>query len=104
MHAAGTPQILWFQDYPGVTLVPIGPLTNLALALALFAAAWLAEKWPGPLTTWTGYLFLVGVILFSGSLYLLSISGIKWLGMITPLGGVCFLAGWLCLAIGIWKS
>jgi len=43
-------------------------------------------------------------VLFSGSLYALSLSGIRTLGMITPLGGVAFLAGWLCLAIAAWKA
>ena len=46
-----------------------------------------------------GGMFIVGVALFSGSLYSLSLSGIKWLGAITPLGGLAFLAGWGCLAI-----
>ncbi|AIQ67964.1 DUF423 domain-containing protein [Paenibacillus graminis] len=47
---------------------------------------------------WAGRLLILGIVLFSGSLYVLSITGIKGLGAITPLGGVCFLAGWLCLA------
>ncbi|MCP4422033.1 MAG: DUF423 domain-containing protein, partial [Chloroflexi bacterium] len=51
-------------------------------ALALFAAAWLADKLPGSLTTWAGYLFLAGVIFFSGSLYLLVITRQSWLGAI----------------------
>jgi len=44
-------------------------------------------------------LFVAGIFLFSGSLYLLAWSNIKWLGAITPLGGLCFLAGWACLAV-----
>ena len=44
-------------------------------------------------------LFVAGILLFSGSLYLLALTNIKWLGAITPLGGLCFLAGWLCLAV-----
>ena len=44
-------------------------------------------------------LFLAGIVLFSGSLYLLALTNLKWLGPITPLGGLCFLSGWLCLAI-----
>ena len=47
----------------------------------------------------SGWFMLAGIILFSGSLYLLALSGIKMLGMITPLGGLCFLAAWLWLAI-----
>lgn len=46
---------------------------------------------------WAGVLFIVGIFIFSGSLYVLSLSGIKWLGAITPIGGVSFIAGWLVL-------
>lgn len=48
--------------------------------------------------SWSGNLFLIGMLLFSGSLYVLTIFNMKWIGMITPLGGLAFLAGWLCLA------
>jgi uncharacterized membrane protein YgdD (TMEM256/DUF423 family) len=51
----------------------------------------------------SGWLFVAGTVLFSGSLYALSLSGISWLGAITPLGGVAFLLGWLGLAIGLWR-
>ncbi len=44
-------------------------------------------------------LFVVGIVIFSGSLYFLALTNIKWLGAITPLGGLCFLAGWICLVI-----
>ena len=44
-------------------------------------------------------LFVAGIVLFSGSLYLLALTNVKWIGAITPLGGLCFLAGWLCLVI-----
>lgn len=46
---------------------------------------------------WAGVLFIVGIFIFSGSLYVLSLSGMKWLGAITPIGGVSFIAGWLVL-------
>ena len=52
----------------------------------------------------SGWLFVAGTVIFSGSLYALSLSGIRWLGAITPIGGVAFLAGWLCLAIAAWRS
>jgi uncharacterized membrane protein YgdD (TMEM256/DUF423 family) len=68
-------------------------------ALALLAAAWAASRWPGVLPVWAGWCFLVGTVLFSGSLYGLSLTGTRWLGAITPLGGAAFLAGWLCLAL-----
>jgi uncharacterized membrane protein YgdD (TMEM256/DUF423 family) len=69
-------------------------------ALALLAVAWAATRWPGTLVTWAGWLFVLGTMLFSGSLYVLALSGIRWLGAITPLGGLAFLAGWLCLVLG----
>lgn len=53
----------------------------------------------GSLLKASGWLFMIGLILFSGSLYALALSGVKILGAITPLGGLCFLAGWLCLAV-----
>jgi len=68
-------------------------------ALALLAVAWACVKWPGTLTTASGWLFVAGVVIFSGSLYILSLTGIRWLGAITPLGGLAFLAGWICLAL-----
>jgi uncharacterized membrane protein YgdD (TMEM256/DUF423 family) len=68
-------------------------------ALGLCAAAWAAARWPGALPRWSGWLFVVGTVLFSGSLYLLALTGVRWLGAITPLGGTAFLAGWLCLAL-----
>ena len=72
--------------------------------LGLFAVAWAAEKWGGDWLTWAGYLLLLGVILFSGSLYLLVITRVSWLGAITPLGGVAFLAGWACLFVAVWRN
>ena len=67
-------------------------------ALGLFAVAWAATRWPGALVGAAGWLFVAGIVIFSGSLYLLSISGIRWLGAITPIGGVCMIAGWVLLA------
>ena len=68
-------------------------------ALGLFAVAWAVTRWPSPWPVRAGWLFLAGTVLFSGSLYALALSGLRWLGAITPLGGVAFLAGWLCLAV-----
>lgn len=52
---------------------------------------------------WSGWLFVVGIIIFSGSLYLLALTGVRWLGAITPIGGVAFLAGWLSLVAAAWQ-
>jgi uncharacterized membrane protein YgdD (TMEM256/DUF423 family) len=73
-------------------------------AFALIVVAWAIERWPGHLMATSGWLFIAGTLLFSGSLYLLSLTGQRWLGAITPLGGLAFLAGWLCLASVIWKG
>jgi uncharacterized membrane protein YgdD (TMEM256/DUF423 family) len=73
-------------------------------ALALFAAAWAHARWPGALTNASGWLFIAGTLVFSGSLYLLALTGQRWLGAVTPIGGLAFLAGWLCLAAACWKS
>ena len=51
-----------------------------------------------------GFLFLAGILLFSGSLYLLALTGIRWLGVVTPFGGLALLAGWLLLAAGLWAG
>lgn len=51
------------------------------------------------LLNWSGWLFVVGIVIFSGSLYLLIFTGIRWLGAITPIGGVAFLAGWALLMV-----
>jgi uncharacterized membrane protein YgdD (TMEM256/DUF423 family) len=73
-------------------------------ALGLLAVAWAITRWPEPLLLWAGWLFLVGSVVFSGSLYLLALSGARWWGAVTPLGGVAFLAGWLCLALAALRA
>jgi uncharacterized membrane protein YgdD (TMEM256/DUF423 family) len=73
-------------------------------ALGLLAAGWAYSRWPGALVTTSGWLFVAGVVIFSGSLYLLSMTGTRWLGAITPIGGVAFLAGWICLAVAAWRG
>ena len=57
----------------------------------------LAERKSVPVVAWWG--FLAGIFIFSGSLYLLAITNMRWLGMVTPVGGVCFIVGWTCLAL-----
>ena len=73
-------------------------------ALGLFVAAWAATRWPGRMSSAAGWLFAIGILLFSGSLYLLALSGVRWLGAITPFGGLAFLAGWLSLAGAAWRD
>ena len=73
-------------------------------ALALVAVAWASTRWPGSLTSAAGWLFLAGTLLFSGSLYAMTLTGVRALGAITPIGGVCFIAGWACLLVAAMKG
>lgn len=73
-------------------------------ALALLGVAWVASRGGGQLATAAGGFFLAGIVLFSGSLYALSLSGVTRLGIITPFGGVAFLVGWVLLAIAGWRA
>lgn len=76
----------------------VGVRYQMFHALGLLAVAWALGRWPGTLTAAAGWLFVAGTVLFSGSLYLLALGGPRWLGPVTPFGGVAFLGGWACLA------
>ena len=76
----------------------VGVRYHMYHALALLAVAWACARWPGTAALAAGCLFVAGTLLFSGSLYALALSGVRWLGAITPIGGLAFLAGWGCLA------
>jgi uncharacterized membrane protein YgdD (TMEM256/DUF423 family) len=73
-------------------------------ALALLAVGWALARWPGPWATSAGWLFVVGTVLFSGSLYLVAVTGVRALGAITPFGGLAFILGWLALAWSAWHT
>lgn len=73
-------------------------------ALGLILIGLLYQQSKNKLTAKAGVFMLCGIVLFSGSLYALALSGTKWLGMVTPVGGVCFLIAWLMLAFGYLKS
>ncbi|MBI1369615.1 MAG: DUF423 domain-containing protein [Planctomycetes bacterium] len=77
----------------------IGVRYHMYHGLALIALAAVASRHPSALLDMIAYLFTGGVAVFSISLYALAITGIKWLGAITPLGGMCFLAGWVMLIV-----
>ena len=87
-----------------LSVFEVGARYQMYHALALFAVAWVAARWPGPAALAAGWLFVAGTVLFSGSLYLLALTGVRWLGAITPLGGAAFLAGWLCLGWAAWRG
>ena len=73
-------------------------------ALALFGVGLLMQRRPSQLLSAAAWCFVGGIVFFSGSLYLLSLTGISWLGAVTPIGGLAFIAGWLCLTIAAWKN
>jgi uncharacterized membrane protein YgdD (TMEM256/DUF423 family) len=76
----------------------VGARYHMYHALGLLAAAWAVTRWPGGATTIAGWLFVAGTVIFSGSLYALSLTGQRWLGAVTPLGGLAFILGWAALA------
>jgi hypothetical protein len=73
-------------------------------AFALLATGIIFRDFSNDRILWAGRLFILGIILFSGSLYALALTGYTFLGIITPFGGLCFIAGWLMLAVGLRKS
>ncbi|HSE92059.1 MAG TPA: DUF423 domain-containing protein [Methylomirabilota bacterium] len=81
-----------------------GQRMHIFHTVALLAVAWAATRWPGAGVSAAGWLFVAGIVLFSGSLYLLAITGQRWLGAITPLGGLCFLGAWFLLARAAWSG
>jgi len=82
----------------------VGVRYQMYHALALLAVGLAHRSSPNPLLAASGWLFVVGIVVFSGSLYVLGLSGIRWFGAITPFGGIAFLAGWACLARAVWKQ
>ena len=74
-------------------------------ALALIAVVVVLGRWPqATAASVAGWLFVAGIVIFSGSLYVLVFSGIRWLGAITPIGGVAMIAGWITLAWAAWRG
>src|SRR5262245_10851868 len=82
-----------------LTVFETGARYHMYHALGLIAVAWAASRWPGSGATAAGWCFVAGTLLFSGSLYVLSTTGLRWLGAITPFGGLAFIAGWIFLAL-----
>jgi len=83
-----------------LNIFEIGVRYQMYHALGLIAVAWATTRWPEANLNAAGWAFIVGIVVFSGSLYLLSATDIRWLGAITPIGGLAFLIGW---AILIWS-
>jgi uncharacterized membrane protein YgdD (TMEM256/DUF423 family) len=77
---------------------------HLIHALGLLAVAWASDRWSSGWIAWAGWAFVLGIVVFSGSLYLLATTAERWLGAITPIGGVAFLVGWALLAAAALRS
>lgn len=77
---------------------------HLIHGIGLIVVAWATSRWPNHWVESAGWLFVVGILIFSGSLYVLAISGVRWLGAVTPVGGVCLILGWCVLAIGAYRG
>jgi uncharacterized membrane protein YgdD (TMEM256/DUF423 family) len=82
----------------------IGVRYQLVHAVALLAVAWATTQWSSATVSLAGWAFTVGIVVFSGSLYTLVLTGQRWLGAITPIGGVAFLLGWGLLAWTAFRS
>jgi uncharacterized membrane protein YgdD (TMEM256/DUF423 family) len=85
-----------------LTVFETGVRYHLYHALALVATALILGRFNGKLVVAAGWLFAAGIVLFSGSLYALALTGVSALGAITPIGGLAFLLGWACLALAAW--
>ena len=74
-------------------------------ALALMGIALAMTRWPdAALLAWSGRLFIAGTLIFCATLYAIALGAPRWLGAITPIGGLCFLAGWATAAYAVWRS
>lgn len=87
-----------------LTIFETGARYHMYHALGLLAIGLVAQARPSPLLSGAGWAMLAGILLFSGSLYVLALTGVRALGAITPLGGLGFLAGWALLAVAVWRS
>jgi len=73
-------------------------------AFGLCIVSWAIDRYPAQRLEKSGWLFLLGILLFSGSLYVVSLAGIRWVGAVTPIGGLAFMAGWILLGWGVWRD
>jgi uncharacterized membrane protein YgdD (TMEM256/DUF423 family) len=81
-----------YQMYHALALLAVGLVLS---RVSVGGGAWLGAA---------GWLFLVGTLLFSGSLYALALSGVRWLGAVTPFGGAAFILGWALLVVAVWRT
>ncbi len=87
-----------------LSIFEIGARYQMYHALGLIAVAWAISQWNSQLVIAAGWLFVAGIAVFSGSLYVLSLTGIRQLGAITPIGGLAFIVGWFLLVLAALRS
>jgi uncharacterized membrane protein YgdD (TMEM256/DUF423 family) len=87
-----------------LTIFETGARYHMYHSLGLIAIGLVAQTRPSPLLSGAGWAMLAGILLFSGSLYALALTGVRVLGAITPIGGLGFLAGWALLAVAVWRA
>ena len=73
-------------------------------AFGLCIVSWAIDRYPEKCLEKSGWFFIAGILLFSGSLYVVSLAGIRWMGAVTPVGGLAFMIGWLLLGWGVWRN
>ena len=104
LNAWGAHGLPGWLDAHRLALFEIGVRYQMHHALALLGVSFACTQWPSRWVDASGGLLISGVLVFSGSLYLRSLTGITGVGALTPLGGLLFLAGWGCLAVGVWRA
>ncbi len=87
-----------------LTIFETGARYHMYHSLGLIAIGLVAQARPSPLLSGAGWAMLAGILLFSGSLYALALTGVRALGAITPIGGLGFLVGWALLAAAVWRA
>ncbi|MDP3920955.1 MAG: DUF423 domain-containing protein [Candidatus Omnitrophota bacterium] len=87
-----------------MAIFEVGVRYHMYHALALLAAGWAATQYQSGAVNLGGWLFLSGVCVFSGSLYVLAFTAVKAWGAVTPIGGLLLLGGWVSLALGVWRA
>ncbi|MBM4169999.1 MAG: DUF423 domain-containing protein [Ignavibacteria bacterium] len=93
-----------YLDADRISLFETGVRYQMYHAFALLLIGFARRRYDHRALFWSGWCFAIGIVLFSGSLYALAVTGMRWLGMIAPAGGISFLMGWLLFAWGLWKG
>jgi len=88
---------------PDIALFETAARYQMYHGLGLLVIAWAITRRPLRLLNWAGWLMVAGTILFSGSLYSLALTKLRWMGAVAPLGGLALISGWLCLSVAMFR-